>query len=130
MHLSGDGLVIIVCEYQVLLKSCLYLLPVSIRKYKCSPRTLNCTKYKNEKLKQPAANNFISHSGKHSRVSFAKKWATYKAVKDVVELGDGETVVVSGIEAQWALMQNFSASGLENPVKSVTKTGFFEKWVI
>ena len=45
-------------------------------------------------------------------------------------MGDGETVAVSGIEAQQALMQDFSACGLENPAKSVTKTGFCEKWVM
>jgi len=45
-------------------------------------------------------------------------------------LGVGETVVVSDIEAQQALMQNFSAHGLENPAKSVMKRGFCEKWVM
>ena len=121
---------IIVREYEVLPESCLCLLPVSIGKYRCSPRTPNCTKYENEKLKRPAASNFILHSEKCSRVPFAKKWATYKAAKDGVELGDGETVAVSGIEAQRALMQNFSARGLENPAKSVTKRRFHEKWVM
>jgi hypothetical protein len=121
--------VIIVREYQVLPESCLCLLPVSIGKYRCSPRTPNCTKYENEKLKRPAASNFILHSEKCSRVPFAKQWAAYKAAKDGVELGDG-TVAVSAIEAQRALMQNFSACGLENPTKSVTKRGFCEKWVM
>ena len=101
-----------------------------ISKYRCSPRTPNCTKYENEKLKRPAASNFISHSEKCSSVPFAKTWAAYKAAKDGVELGGGQTVAVSGIEAQWAMMQSFSAHGLENPAKSVTKKGFREKWVM
>jgi len=100
MHLSGDGLVIIVHEYQVLPESCLCHLPVSIRKFRCSPRTQNCMKYENKKLKWPAASSLISHLEKRSRVPFAKKWVTYKAEREGVELGVGETVVVSGIEAQ------------------------------
>ena len=47
-----------------------------------------------------------------------------------VDLGDGETVAVSGIDAQWAMMQSFNSRGLENPTKSVTKRGFREKWVM
>ena len=54
----------------------------------------------------------------------------HKAVKDGVELRDGKTVAVSSIDAQQALMQSFSTCGLENPVKSVTKRGFYEKWVM
>ena len=45
-------------------------------------------------------------------------------------MGGGQTVAVSGIEAQRAMMQSFSARGLENPAKSVTKKGFREKWVM
>ena len=100
MHLSGNGLVIIVHEYQVLPESCLCFLPLSISKYRCPPRTLNCKKYKNEKLKHPAASNFISHSEKCLKVLFTKTWATYKAAQGGVDLGDGETVGVSGIDAQ------------------------------
>jgi len=91
--------VILVHEYQVLPKSRLCLLPVSISKYRYSPRTPNCTKHENKKLKHPAPSNFISHSEKCSGVPFAKTWAMYKAVKDGVELRDGETVAVSGIDA-------------------------------
>ena len=130
MCLSGNGLVIIVREYQVLPELCLCLLPFSISKYRCSPRTLNCTKYENEKLKRPAASNFISHSEKCLKVPFTKTWATYKAAQGGVDLGDGETVAVSSIDAQRAMMQSFSARGLENPVKSVTKRGFRENWVM
>ena len=39
-------------------------------------------------------------------------------------------VATSGIDAQRAMMQSFSARGLENPAKSVTKRGFREKWVM
>jgi hypothetical protein len=130
MCLSGNGLVIIVHEYQVLPELYLCLLPFSISKYRCSPRTPNCTKYENKKLKHPAASNFISHSEKCSKVPFTKTWATYKAAYGGVDLGDGETVAVSSIDAQREMMQSFNARGLENPVKSVTKRGFREKWVM
>lgn len=41
-----------------------------------------------------------------------------------------EAAPASGIEAQRALMDSFSARGLENPAKSITKKGFREKWVM
>jgi hypothetical protein len=65
----------------------------------------------------------------------SKSWAAYNAAKDGsgsanVRSGDLEAAPVSGIEAQRALMSSFSARGLENPAKSITKKGFREKWVM
>jgi hypothetical protein len=62
-----------------------------------------------------------------------KSWAVYKAAKsgsDTPIIENEMAPPASGIEAQRALMANFSARGLENPAKSVTKKGFREKWVM
>lgn len=48
---------------------------------------------------------------------------------DVVS-GEATDVPRVGLEAQRMLMSNFSARGLENPAKTVTKRGVREKWVM
>ena len=114
-------------------------LTTSFRTYRCSPRTLGCVKYEAETMKKPPSSNFISHADKCTLVPQEKKWAVISAggdagaaggiVTSAGAIGDISTDTVGGLEAQRSFMDNFSARGLANPAKVVTRKGFREHLV-
>jgi hypothetical protein len=111
------------------------------RIFRCSPRTPGCTKYKDETLKRPSSSNFISHADKCTQVPRDRRWAVVSAAGDartkggvvmgVATEGDLEdpSGSVGGLEAQRSFMDAFSARGLANPAKTVTRKGFREHLV-
>ena len=114
-------------------------LQLSFRTYQCSPRTPGCVKYDAETLKKPPSSNFISHAEKCSQVPREKKWAVVSAAVDagaaggiVIDAGvtgNTDNSSVGGLEAQRSFMDEFSAQGLANPTKVVTRKGFQEHLV-
>jgi hypothetical protein len=95
-------------------------------------------KYKDEALKRPPSSNFISHADKCTRVPQDRRWAivsgagtTGGVVMGAAMEGDLEDASgsVGGLEAQCSFMDAFSARGLANPAKTVTRKGFREHLV-
>jgi hypothetical protein len=109
------------------------------RTYRCSSRTPGCVKYDAETLKKPPSSNFISHADKCTNVPREKKWAVISAAGDAGTaggivvgagaVGDVGNDSVGGLEAQRSFMDDFSARGLANPAKVVTRKGFREHLV-
>jgi hypothetical protein len=106
-------------------------LPHPIRKYRCTDRTPNCTKYENETSPWPPSSNFISHSLKCQSIPSELKWDLFEARDGAeIEAGVGAGSEDIGIEAQHGLMDGFIAHGLQNPGKpQVTSQGFREHLV-
>ena len=119
--------------------SCVILTHIFVpRIFRCSPRTPGCVKYKDEALKRPPSSNFISHADKCTRVPQDRRWAivsgagtTGGVVMGAAMEGDLEDASgsVGGLEAQRSFMDAFSAQGLANPAKTVTRKGFREHLV-
>jgi hypothetical protein len=109
------------------------------RTYRCSPHTPGCVKYEAKTLKKPPSSNFILHADKCTHVPGEKKWAVISAAGDAGEaggivteagaIGDVGSDTVGGLEAQRSFMDKFSARGLANPAKVVTRKGFREHLV-
>ena len=81
--------------------------------------------------KRPPSSNFISHSLACKSVPEALTWVAYEA-HNGAEVGSNKQSdirVSGGAEAQRALMDRFSARGLQNPAKAVTSKGFREHLV-
>jgi len=95
------------------------------RKFRTTPRTAGCKRYKDESKKTPASSNFISHSLVCSTIPKIQTWAAYEARKGE-DAEDDQVGATSVLGAQRNFMQDFGLHGCDNPEKQVTRKGFRE----